>query len=497
MKALIIFQEPELRDLVSLLLEGKFGFTVQAEESVEFALAEFLKDPASFQLILQGDSHEDTRLVSKMPSQPNTLHYFYHAENPSNLPLFTAQKDQVHFVSSSPWVGGVIAAVSQVPQWSSVFNSGKSQTSEPVPEENTYCKVKPQALLLLNPLPEDVFIRLSDTKFIRVLKKGIGFDSKDLDHFLEKRKVESLYIKKEHCEAFAYQLELIYRKNSAPFEEKKKRLAELVAKKELLEKNKSAPAPQKVDPAKHLEITKKIENDLVQDLEKVKNISNSLGFSPEVQEQTKKNVLATVKLIRKAPGLSLILSQLSLEKEKYISSHSTLMAYVSCALASQMEWTSDTTYQKLTLASFLHDITLKNQDLAQIQTLAELRKREAEFSVEDLKAFREHPNNCAEIARQFSEVPPDVDSIIVQHHERPDGSGFPRALTHSRIGPLATVFIVAHDLVSYIFHENISAQDISAMGKPLQFDKVLQENQKTYQFSNFRKVLAAIPKLKG
>ena len=67
----------------------------------------------------------------------------------------------------------------------------------------------------------------------------------------------------------------------------------------------------------------------------------------------------------------------------------------------------------------------KNQQLAKIGTLQELRKREGEFTEKEVKSYKTHPAVAAEIAKGIDEVPPDVDTIIMQHHERPDGKGFP------------------------------------------------------------------------
>ncbi len=49
-------------------------------------------------------------------------------------------------------------------------------------------------------------------------------------------------------------------------------------------------------------------------------------------------------------------------------------------------------------------------------------------------------------------IPPDVDIIVSEHHERPDGTGFPQRKGYAALAPLSSVFIVAHDLVSYILN---------------------------------------------
>ena len=179
--------------------------------------------------------------------------------------------------------------------------------------------------------------------------------------------------------------------------------------------------------------------------EAIQSLGTGVGFTPEVQQMAKTQVQMTMKAMGKSPRLSKLFEKIESYQGKYIASHSTVTGYLACAIASQMKWGSDTTFHKLTLAAFLHDITLTNHDLAACKTLDEVQKDER-FSDAERKSFKAHPMQGAEVARQFNEVPPDVDLIIAQHHERPDGSGFPRSLSSTYIAPLTAIFIVAHDM---------------------------------------------------
>jgi response regulator RpfG family c-di-GMP phosphodiesterase len=148
-----------------------------------------------------------------------------------------------------------------------------------------------------------------------------------------------------------------------------------------------------------------------------------------------------------------------------------------------MEWASDGTFQKLTMAAFMHDITLTNIELAECETLDDVKRKG--FSDEEYKEFQAHPQKAAEQARQFSEVPPDVDVIIAQHHERPDGKGFPRKITSNYIAPLSCVFLVAHDM----------ARLALKMGSAFDVKDYLAVNREKYTHSQFKKIIAAIEHL--
>ena len=224
--------------------------------------------------------------------------------------------------------------------------------------------------------------------------------------------------------------------------------------------------------------------ELTDNLNRLQTMGAKLGFTEEVQNFARQSVQKAMEDVKKSPRLSMILSQLSKDRDQYISSHSMLLSFVACALATQVQWKSDSTYQKLSLAAFLHDITLTNQEIARYDSLRVLVHDREKFSEEDFKSYRTHPLDAAEIARQFTEVPPDVDQVIAQHHEKPDGSGFPRGLTHSRINPLSMVFIVAHDVVRFMLDKGLT-EGVS----PDHWKEFLETHTETYKQSQFKKLL--------
>jgi HD-GYP domain-containing protein (c-di-GMP phosphodiesterase class II) len=298
------------------------------------------------------------------------------------------------------------------------------------------------------PLKGDIYIRLSKDKFVKLFREGDVFDLQDLEKYTIKKGVEYLFIRKEQCQEFA-----------------QKYLVEL--QKNLSNENLTVEEVGKLNHSVH---------------ETVHELSSKLGFTKEVQELTKTQVQLTVKSMGKDPDLAEILKKLEASEGQYISSHSTLCAYLACSLASQMQWGSETTFYKLSLASFLHDITLENHELAEIQTLEELEQQKAKFTEKEMKDFKNHPAAAAEMAKRMTEVPPDVDTIIRQHHEKPDGSGFPRKLSHAYIAPLSCVFIVSHDLTQYTLKA----------GEQFNMEEFLKGVRDKYKSSQFKKVLGSL-----
>jgi hypothetical protein len=101
----------------------------------------------------------------------------------------------------------------------------------------------------------------------------------------------------------------------------------------------------------------------------------------------------------------------------------------------------------------------------------------------EIVRYRLHPLHAAQTAQTIDVLPPDVDQIILQHHEAPDGSGFPRGLTANRIHFLAAVFIIGEDLVHFL-------DDGEALETSLK--DFLTWGEVRYQSGNFKKIFDGI-----
>ncbi|MGZ3657911.1 MAG: HD domain-containing phosphohydrolase, partial [Bdellovibrionota bacterium] len=257
-----------------------------------------------------------------------------------------------------------------------------------------YFRVGVPLLLRTNPLVADIYVKLSELKYLKLFHKGAPFAADDVAKYHGTKKIEYFYVKVDEADSITAKL------NEA---------LELLLR--------EVPLPAAVSTPVSLAT-----------IDTVHSLVNQVGFTPEVQRLVKNNVDLVLKEMYASPSLGSILKNLDLDREKYIASHSHMLAEVACALSIAMRWDSDTTFKKLTMAALLHDMGLSNQKLARVKDLTELKDRHSEFGPSDAEDYRSHSRRAGVLVKGIKEVPADVDKIILQHHEMPMGTGFPEGL---------------------------------------------------------------------
>ena len=282
-----------------------------------------------------------------------------------------------------------------------------------------YVRIKTKLLIDISPLLSDIYVRLSERKYLKLFQEGDVFDANDLARYAELKKIEYMYLRTDKCQEFIHKYILFIEK--------------------------------------HLRDNNKVMS--IEDIslmhgaihESVQELTDKLGFTRDVQSLAKSQVQLTIKTMGKKPSLKSIMRHLENRRGQYSTDHCFVVGYIACAIASHLEWGSEMTFHKLTLASFMHDIALSDDKIIDCDTIEEAKARGA--TPESIENFKKHPTKVAEMVRQMSEIPPDVDSIVAQHHELPDGTGFPRGISSRYISPLAMIFIVAHSLTKDLIHQ--------------------------------------------
>jgi len=442
LKALLVADKAEMRELLSFQITSVHPIVIKEANNAKEAVELLKKSENEYELLIAPYNGSDSVMIKHLKERKDNLPVIFFfdptvlsPDQDSTQGVYSlAMIDQSKIVES---IGGVLQAFLQE-------RGSMDQLSE-------YCPIRTTLLIKATPLKSDIFIRLSEGKFVKLFASGDEFNQGDLEKYYNEKKVEYLYLKRGETAEFLQKF--------------KKELEDLLAREDL----------PKEEAIQATEMSQETIHELV----------HKVGFTEEVQEIARKNVQLTVKTIGSHPKLKDVLARLA-GAENYLSKHSNILAHVTCCIAKEMEWGSDSTFSKLVLASFMHDISLEDSELAKVNTLKELNEKAAQFSDALVKSYHLHPAKAADLIRSIKEIPADVDLIVIQHHELPNGSGFPRGLSHNYIAPLSALFIISHDLTQRILDQkqNFRLADFITEKKPF------------YSQGNFKKVMTAMEKIK-
>jgi len=153
-----------------------------------------------------------------------------------------------------------------------------------------------------------------------------------------------------------------------------------------------------------------------------------------VKERTKQLSAANEDLHRLFTGSIKALAQALEAKDEYTQGHSARVAEESVNIARYLSL-SDTEVQRMWLAGYLHDI-------GKIGIKETVLNKPGKLDEEEWDLIQQHPVVAGRILGPIPELS-DVIDIIVHHHERYDGTGYPDGLEGSSIPLGARILAVA------------------------------------------------------
>jgi putative nucleotidyltransferase with HDIG domain len=136
------------------------------------------------------------------------------------------------------------------------------------------------------------------------------------------------------------------------------------------------------------------------------------------------------------------LATLAEQRDPYTAGHQLRVTRLACALARAMGLGAER-IESIRVAATLHDI-------GKIHVPAEILNKPGRLSDLEMMLIRTHPQVAHEILRDIPFDSP-VAEIVLQHHEKMDGSGYPRSLRGEDLLLEARILAVA-DVVEAMAH---------------------------------------------
>ena len=173
------------------------------------------------------------------------------------------------------------------------------------------------------------------------------------------------------------------------------------------------------------------------------DVTGFVGVTRDISERKEAQSQLTQsyeKLNRALDGVIKAMALTVETRDPYTSGHQRRVANLAGAIAREMNLPDDTV-EAVTLAAAIHDI-------GKISIPAEILSKPGKLSEIELDIIRTHCNVGYEILKPI-DFPWPLADIVLQHHERLDGSGYPKGLSGDDIMPEARIIMVA-DVVEAI-----------------------------------------------
>lgn len=323
--------------------------------------------------------------------------------------------------------------------------------------ESPYCRISVDFLSILDGINKNLYIRIGSDKYIKISHEDDDTESVDITKY-KKKGMEYLYLNRETAlwviQQIEGQIDIFLKSNNFRFV--------------LRGANET--------PEKRFE-------------QKLLRINDEVHVDKEFKESIEQAISRIRNVVEKETHVEDFLASFKEHQDEYalFSQKINLTSIISCTLAKELEWISKTTMDKLVYASVLSDITLAvRPELLLISSMHEFIKQRDSLTDEDQKIYLSHPRDAGVlIKRYFGTAPPDTDALAYQHHEQPDGTGFPQGLKADKISPLAALFIVANDFAYYYLKDE----------EPT-IDEFLLRSHGKYDYVNFRKIIKAMERIK-
>ncbi len=168
-------------------------------------------------------------------------------------------------------------------------------------------------------------------------------------------------------------------------------------------------------------------------IEKQHQLDNEITQREQVHRQLVDSLHATIEAISRTMEW----------RDPYTAGHQKKVALLTEAIARKLGWDEEK-IKGLYLAALVHD-------MGKIATPAEILTKPSQLSETEMTLIREHPNTGYEILKDVPFSWPIAEAVR-QHHERLDGSGYPRGLKGDAIIPEARILGIADTIEAMTSH---------------------------------------------
>jgi putative nucleotidyltransferase with HDIG domain len=288
--------------------------------------------------------------------------------------------------------------------------SGKDEEEDNFPD---YVGIAFSRLKALNKAPCDIYFRLGDRKMLKMVNEN---DDINEDFFaqMEEKGAKEMFLKKAEFNQF--------------------------------------------DDVFGDMLNKKLKSAKVSKVEKIQVMGSQLGFdyvhkqmqaigiSDSTAKVAQSTVENTLEVVLKDRNLLSSLKEILMGKS-YISEHSIMAVTISTEILRKLGWMGSGNVDKIAMAGLFHDSLIPDDRMARLNRASQLN----DLSNDEKQIVLNHAEAAAKKLEESKFVDQDVFNIVKNHHERPQGEGFPGGLQPQALSNLTCIFILAEELVELLY----------------------------------------------
>lgn len=258
-------------------------------------------------------------------------------------------------------------------------------------------------------LPFDVYVKRLEGTYTRLFPKGEQADTERLRDYREAKGVQTLWVKNDEYQAYLLYVDQVTRK--------------------VLEANPPAPAPVLAEVVQEMVHLTMLELSVKHRLD-----ARALGHASQ-------SVRGCLDLLGRDPKSFIHLLRL-MARHPYGIRHALSTSVISLMLARHMGLEADKTLMTVGLGGLLHDI-----GMSMLPFDAETKES---LTAEEWKQVKEHPELGKRMLDSIPAITGEVRMIVLQHHEQPNGRGYPNHLSDRQIYALAQIVSVTDSFTSLL-----------------------------------------------
>jgi len=289
------------------------------------------------------------------------------------------------------------------------------------PKEETLIPLSIVYLKTIKQSPCDVFIKLSENKFVKIITKDDDFKIDEIILKYESKNITEFYIAFSALTKFRdHLLKGIF----------------------------------KFDPEKDTRV-----NHQIKVAESAIAIAKDFGVNDFLIEGVAESFNDIYKEFNSNAKIKSFLEDISKLNGTEIGTHSYLVSIFATVIGNNIPWFNKEIKKNIYTSALLHDLDLINTGLEEYEfkSINEINM----LSTINKDYIKNHPASIAKKLSKIDVIPTDVINIITKHHEGAGDNSYPQKLNGSQLSPAIGLFVVAHEFSIQLKNFNYQSEYIN------------------------------------